>query len=101
MKKLIAALVAGMFAAATVTAFAADPVKSAGATDKPGRAADEGKDSVKSGGASEKPGRGRRDTFIRQAIGNDTSRSCHNRRGRCFFRNAPVSRRTSACDGVP
>ena len=40
MKKLIAALVAGMFAAATLTAFAADPVKSGGSTDKPGRTAD-------------------------------------------------------------
>jgi hypothetical protein len=57
MKKLLAALVAGMFAAATLTAFAADPVKSGGSTDKPGRAADEGKDSVKSGGSSDKPGR--------------------------------------------
>jgi len=57
MKKLIAALVAGMFAAATLTAFAADPVKSGGSTDKPGRAADEGKDSVKSGGSADKPGR--------------------------------------------
>jgi hypothetical protein len=56
MKKLIAALVAGMFAAATLTAFAADPVKSGGSTDKPGRAADEGS-AVKSGGSSDKPGR--------------------------------------------
>jgi len=56
MKKLIAALVAGMFAAATLTAFAADPVKSGGSTDKPGRAADEGS-AVKSGGSADKPGR--------------------------------------------
>lgn len=57
MKKLIAALVAGMFAAATLTAFAADAVKAGGSTDKPGRAVDEGKDSVKSGGSADKPGR--------------------------------------------
>ena len=56
MKKLIAALVAGMFAAATLTAIAADPVKSGGSTDKPGRAADEGS-AVKSGGSTDKPGR--------------------------------------------
>jgi hypothetical protein len=56
MKKLIAALVAGMFAAATLNAIAADPVKSGGSTDKPGRAADEGS-AVKSGGSTDKPGR--------------------------------------------
>jgi hypothetical protein len=56
MKKLIAVLVASLFAAVTYTAFADDkPVKS-GPMDKPaGRAIDDG--TVKSGGATEKPGR--------------------------------------------
>ena len=56
MKKLIAALVAGLFAAVTYTALADDkPVKS-GPVDKPaGRAIDDG--TVKSGGATAKPGR--------------------------------------------
>ncbi len=56
MKKLIAALVATLFAAVTYTAFADDkPVKS-GPMDKPaGRAIDDG--TVKSGGPSAKPGR--------------------------------------------
>ncbi len=56
MKKLIAVLVAGLFAAVTYTAFADDkPVKS-GPIDKPaGRAIDDG--TVKSGGATAKPGR--------------------------------------------
>jgi len=56
MKKLIAALVAGLFAAVTYTAFADDkPVKS-GPVDKPGRAIDDGT-AVKSGGTTAKPGR--------------------------------------------
>lgn len=56
MKKLIAVLVASLFAAVTYTAFADDkPVKS-GPMDKPaGRAIDDG--AVKSGGATAKPGR--------------------------------------------
>jgi hypothetical protein len=56
MKKLIAVLVASLFAAVTYTAFADDkPVKS-GPMDKPaGRAIDDG--TVKSGGATAKPGR--------------------------------------------
>jgi len=56
MKKLIAALVATLFAAVTYTAFADDkPVKS-GPMDKPaGRAIDDG--TVKAGGATAKPGR--------------------------------------------
>lgn len=71
MKKLLATLVAGLFATVAYTAFAADPVKS-GPTDKPGRAIDDGAvksgpvdkpgraaddSAVKSGGASTKPGR--------------------------------------------
>jgi hypothetical protein len=56
MKKLIAALVAGLFAAVTYTAFADDkPVKS-GPMDKPGRAIDDGA-AVKSSGTTAKPGR--------------------------------------------
>jgi hypothetical protein len=56
MKKLIAALVATLFAAVTYTAFADDkPVKS-GPMDKPaGRAIDDG--TVKAGGQTAKPGR--------------------------------------------
>ena len=56
MKKLLAALVAGLFALATYAAFADDkPVKS-GPMDKPaGRAIDDG--TVKQGGPSAKPGR--------------------------------------------
>jgi hypothetical protein len=56
MKKLIAVLVASLFAAVTYTAFADDkPVKS-GPMDKPaGRAIDDG--TVKSGGTTAKPGR--------------------------------------------
>jgi len=56
MKKLIAALVATLFAAVTYTAFADDkPVKS-GPMDKPaGRAIDDG--TVKAGGPTMKPGR--------------------------------------------
>ncbi|HTS53928.1 MAG TPA: hypothetical protein VMH26_11695 [Burkholderiales bacterium] len=56
MKKLIAVLVAGLFAAVTYTAFADDkPVKS-GPMEKPaGRAIDDG--TVKSGGPSTKPSR--------------------------------------------
>ncbi len=61
MKKLIAVLVASLFAAVTYTAFADDkPVKS-GPMDKPaGRAIDDG--AVKSGGPSTKPGRAADDT---------------------------------------
>jgi hypothetical protein len=61
MKKLIAVLVASLFAAVTYTAFADDkPVKS-GPMDKPaGRAIDDG--TVKSGGATAKPGRAADDT---------------------------------------
>jgi hypothetical protein len=61
MKKLIAILVASLFAAVTYTAFADDkPVKS-GPMDKPaGRAIDDG--TVKSGGATAKPGRAADDT---------------------------------------
>jgi hypothetical protein len=56
MKKLIAALIASLFAVVTYTAFADDkPVKS-GPMDKPaGRAIDDG--TVKSGGATAKPAR--------------------------------------------
>lgn len=56
MKKLLAALVAGLFALATYAAFADDkPVKS-GPMDKPaGRAIDDG--TVKQGGPSTKAGR--------------------------------------------
>ena len=44
MKKLIAVLVASLFAAVTYTAFADDkPVKSGGPSTKPGRAADDTK----------------------------------------------------------
>jgi hypothetical protein len=61
MKKLIAVLVASLFAAVTYTAFADDkPVKS-GPMDKPaGRAIDDG--TVKSGGPATKPGRAADDT---------------------------------------
>lgn len=53
MKKLLATLVAGLFATVAYTAFAADPVKS-GPVEKPGRAIDDG--AVKSGPV-DKPGR--------------------------------------------
>lgn len=58
MKKLIASLIAGLFAAVAYSAIAADAVKAGGATDKPGRAIDESS-AVKSGGAASatKPGR--------------------------------------------
>jgi hypothetical protein len=56
MKKLIAALVAGLFAAVTFSVMADDKVKSGGDMAKPGRAIDEGK-TVKSGGDMSKPGR--------------------------------------------
>ena len=56
MKKLIAVLVASLFAAVTYTAFADDKPVKAGPTDKPaGRAIDDG--AVKSGGPTAKPGR--------------------------------------------
>ena len=56
MKKLIAALVAGLFAVVTFSVLADDKVKSGGDMAKPGRAIDEGK-AVKSGGDMAKPGR--------------------------------------------
>ncbi len=56
MKKLIAVLVASLFAAVTYTAFADDKPVTSGPMDKPaGRAIDDG--AVKSGGATAKPGR--------------------------------------------
>jgi uncharacterized membrane protein len=57
MKKLLATLAALMFAGATWTALAADEVKAGGPTDKPGRAAEAGKEGVKAGGPTDKPGR--------------------------------------------
>lgn len=57
MKKLIAALVAGLFAAMTFTVLADDKVKSGSDLTKPGRAIDEGKGTVKPGGDMAKPGR--------------------------------------------
>lgn len=57
MKKILATLVAALFAGMTFAALAADPVKSSGAADKPGRAADESSNTVKAGGAADKPGR--------------------------------------------
>jgi hypothetical protein len=57
MKKLIAALVAGLFAAVTFTVLADDKVKSGNDLAKPGRAIDEGKGTVKSGADMAKPGR--------------------------------------------
>ncbi|HZP88042.1 MAG TPA: cell envelope biogenesis protein TolA [Burkholderiales bacterium] len=57
MKKILATLVAALFAGMTLGALAADPVKAGGATDKPGRAADEASNTVKAAGATDKPGR--------------------------------------------
>jgi Ni/Co efflux regulator RcnB len=57
MKKLLATLVAALFAGATFAAMAADPVKATGATDKPGRTVDDSSNTVKSGGSADKPGR--------------------------------------------
>lgn len=56
MRKLVSAIVAALFAAVTLSALAADPVKTdpnPGA--KPGRTIDDG--TVKSGGNLDKPGR--------------------------------------------
>jgi len=55
MKKLIAALVATLFAAATYAAFADDTVKSGPANKPAGRSIDDG--TVKSGGTTAKAGR--------------------------------------------
>lgn len=56
MRKFLMPLMAAVFAATTFSVLAEDPVKAGGATEKPGRAADESK-AAKSGGAAEKPGR--------------------------------------------
>jgi hypothetical protein len=61
MKKLLAVLVAGLFAAVTFSVMADDKVKSGSDLAKPGRAIDEGK-AVKSGGDMAKPGRAADDT---------------------------------------
>jgi uncharacterized membrane protein len=57
MKKLLATLAALALAGATWTALAAEEVKAGGPTDKPGRAAEAGKENVKAGGATDKPSR--------------------------------------------
>jgi len=59
MRKLWIALIAAVFAAVSFGAAAADnqPYTAQPKVEKPGRAADDGKDTVKSGGATTKPGR--------------------------------------------
>jgi hypothetical protein len=59
MRKLWIALIAAAFAAVSYGAAAADnqPYTAQPKVEKPGRAADDGKDTVKSGGATTKPGR--------------------------------------------
>lgn len=59
MRKLWIALIAAAFAAVSFGAGAADnqPYTAQPKVEKPGRAADDGKDTVKSGGATTKPGR--------------------------------------------
>lgn len=54
-KSVVASVVAALFAVAALNVYAADQVRSAGASDKPGRALEEG--TVKSGGASSRPAR--------------------------------------------
>ena len=54
-KTVVAMMVAALFAVTAFSAQAGDQVRSAGASDKPGRALEEG--TVKSGGASSRPAR--------------------------------------------
>lgn len=68
MRKFLMAFVAAAFAATALSAFAEDPVKAGGASDKPGRAVDEQKAEKKSDTPLlDKPGRAVDDTKGKKA----------------------------------